>query len=84
VSLALRYELLDRGLEDILQLSGQYTSIDTGLIYLRARVYDPGAAQFLSVDPLATVTGALYTYADDNPLTYGGLFLGIPGTPTKR
>ncbi len=25
---------------------GQYTSSDTGLIYLRARVYDPGTAQF--------------------------------------
>jgi RHS repeat-associated protein len=30
----------------------QYTSTDTGLIYLRARTYDPKTAQFLSVDPL--------------------------------
>ena len=30
----------------------QYTNSDTGLIYLRARVYDPATAQFLSVDPL--------------------------------
>lgn len=29
----------------------QYTSPDTGLIYLRARTYDPATAQFLSVDP---------------------------------
>jgi RHS repeat-associated protein len=28
---------------------GQYTSPDTGLIYLRARVYDPATAQFMSV-----------------------------------
>jgi RHS repeat-associated protein len=31
---------------------GQYTSSDTGLIYLRARVYDPATTQFLSRDPL--------------------------------
>ena len=29
---------------------GQYTSTDTGLIYMRARTYDPATAQFLSVD----------------------------------
>ncbi|HTD08368.1 MAG TPA: RHS repeat-associated core domain-containing protein [Solirubrobacteraceae bacterium] len=28
-----------------------YTSPDTGLIYLRARTYDPTTGQFLSVDP---------------------------------
>jgi RHS repeat-associated protein len=34
-----------------LRYDGQYTSIDTGLIYLRARNYDPLTAQFLTVDP---------------------------------
>ena len=29
----------------------QYTNSDTGLIYLRAREYDPATGQFLSVDP---------------------------------
>jgi RHS repeat-associated protein len=43
---------------------GQYTSSDTGLIYLRARVYDPTTAQFL-------VTRAPYSYAVDNPLNRG-------------
>jgi RHS repeat-associated protein len=47
---------------------GQYTSSDTGLIYLRARVYDPATAQFLSVDPLRAITRAPYTYVKDNPL----------------
>ncbi len=47
---------------------GQYTSSDTGLIYLRARVYDPATAQFLSVDPMASVTRAPYDYAGDNPV----------------
>ena len=47
---------------------GQYTSSDTGLIYMRARVYDPSTAQFLSVDPFAAVTVAPYNYAADNPV----------------
>ena len=47
---------------------GQYTNSDTGLIYLRARVYDPATAQFLSVDPLVGVTRMPYAYVDDNPL----------------
>jgi RHS repeat-associated protein len=47
---------------------GQYTSTDTGLIYLRARVYDPATAQFLSVDPIEPITTAPYNYASDNPV----------------
>jgi RHS repeat-associated protein len=48
----------------------QYTSTDTGLIYLRNRVYDPGTAQFLTRDPLdegsstlAHATGEQYVAA---------------------
>jgi RHS repeat-associated protein len=52
---------------------GQYTSSDTGLIYLRTRVYDPATAQFLTVDPLVRFTRALYTYAQDNPLNRADL-----------
>jgi RHS repeat-associated protein len=40
----------------------QYTSTDTGLIYMRARTYDPSTAQFLSVDPFVTLTGEPYSY----------------------
>jgi RHS repeat-associated protein len=47
---------------------GQYTSADTGLIYMRGRVYDPATAQFLTVDPLEVITGAPYSYVGDNPL----------------
>jgi RHS repeat-associated protein len=50
---------------------GQYTSSDTGLVYMRNRVYDPKTAQFLSVDPLEMVTRAPYTYAEDNPVNHG-------------
>ncbi len=46
----------------------QYTSADTGLIYMRARVYDPATAQFLTVDPEVGTTRAPYNYAGDNPL----------------
>jgi RHS repeat-associated protein len=46
----------------------QYTSSDTGLIYMRARVYDPATGQFLSVDPLAAITGESYSYGGDNPV----------------
>ncbi|MFI4990776.1 MAG: RHS repeat-associated core domain-containing protein, partial [Solirubrobacterales bacterium] len=64
---------------------GQYTSTDTGLIYLRARVYDPATAQFLSSDPLKAITGEPYAYAGDNPLNASdptGLIFGISGTPS--
>jgi tripartite motif-containing protein 71 len=59
---------------------GQYTNSDTGLIYLRAREYDPSTAQFLSRDPLEAVSGEPYAYAADNPLNIGdptGLLFGI-------
>jgi RHS repeat-associated protein len=49
---------------------GQYTSSDTGLVYLRNRVYDPSTAQFLSVDPDVMVTRAPYNYAEDNPVNH--------------
>jgi len=50
---------------------GQYTDSDTGLIYLRARVYDPATANFLTVDPIDETTQTPYTYAKDNPLSTG-------------
>ncbi len=64
----------------------QYTSADTGLIYLRARVYDPATAQFMSVDALTVLTGAPYTFGAETPLNLGdptGLLFGIPGTPSS-
>jgi RHS repeat-associated protein len=38
--------------------TGQYTNSDTGLIYMRARTYDPASAQFLTVDPAASIARA--------------------------
>jgi RHS repeat-associated protein len=48
----------------------QYTNSDTGLIYLRAREYDPATAQFLNRDPAVALTREPYAYAGDDPLTY--------------
>lgn len=50
---------------------GQYTNSDTGLIYLRAREYDPTTGQFLSVDPEVEQTHEAFGYAKDNALNYG-------------
>jgi RHS repeat-associated protein len=47
---------------------GQYTSSDTGLIYLRARTYDPTTAQFLSFDSVFGTSGEAYSYSADNPV----------------
>jgi len=47
---------------------GQYTDADTGLIYMRARYYDPATAQFLRVDPAIERTAEPYTYAQDDPV----------------
>ncbi|HEX9088869.1 MAG TPA: RHS repeat-associated core domain-containing protein [Arthrobacter sp.] len=51
-----------------LRWNGQAQDFETGLYYLRARYYDPTTVQFLGVDPLASMTRAIYTYADNNPL----------------
>jgi RHS repeat-associated protein len=48
--------------------AGEYTDPDTGLVYLRARYYDPATAQFLTRDPLEDETGAPYNYAAGDPL----------------
>ncbi len=50
--------------------AGQYTDSQTGLVYMRARWYDPGTGQFLSQDPLVLLTQQPYTYVADNPLKY--------------
>jgi len=46
---------------------GQYGDSETGLIYMRARYYDPATAQFLSRDSLAGLTREPYAYVADNP-----------------
>ncbi len=50
--------------------AGQYTNAQSGLQYLRARVFDPATAQFMSRDPLLEFTGSVYIYAEGNPLKF--------------
>jgi RHS repeat-associated protein len=50
-----------------LRFTGQYTD-PTGLIYLRARVYDPTTGVFLLRDPITVVTRDPYGYVAGNPL----------------
>jgi RHS repeat-associated protein len=47
--------------------AGQYTLSESGLQYLRARVYDPATGQFLTRDPIEALTRQPYSYAGDNP-----------------
>lgn len=48
--------------------AGEYTDTETGLVYLRARYYDPTTGQFISRDPLEQTTGDAYAYGENNPL----------------
>jgi len=50
------------------EYAGQYTDAESGLVYMRARYYDPATAQFLTVDPLVNVTHTPYSYVNDSPL----------------
>lgn len=49
--------------------SGALTDPDSGLVYLRARDYDPSTMQFLAVDPAVDSTRQPYAYVANNPLT---------------
>lgn len=46
--------------------AGAYTD-PNGLIYLINRYYDPSTGQFLSLDPIASVSNQPYGYANENP-----------------
>ncbi|WP_433298897.1 RHS repeat-associated core domain-containing protein [Actinoplanes sp. CA-030573] len=71
-------------LDTPLRYTGQYTDAESGLVYLRARYYDPATTEFLTVDPLVDTTRQPYLYSGDNPLNYtdptGRSFWGTLGT----
>jgi RHS repeat-associated protein len=50
--------------------TGEYTNQESGLIYLRARYYDPSTQQFLTVDPLLASTEEAYAYVGGKPLSF--------------
>lgn len=51
-----------------IQYAGSYTDLRSGLVYNRARWYDPHTADFLTVDPALAVTGQPYAYANGDPI----------------
>jgi RHS repeat-associated protein len=48
--------------------TGEYTDSESGLVYLRARYYDPATQQFLTVDPLLSSTEQAYAYVGGSPV----------------
>jgi RHS repeat-associated protein len=47
--------------------AGQYRDPESGLIWMRARYYDPATGQFITLDPQVTLTRSPYSYADGDP-----------------
>jgi RHS repeat-associated protein len=50
------------------QFAGQYTDVESGLQYLRARYYEPATGQFMTRDPLLAATRQAYVYAQHDPV----------------
>ncbi|MDR6937329.1 RHS repeat-associated core domain-containing protein [Luteibacter sp. 3190] len=53
--------------------TGHVNDVDSGLVYMRARYYDPEIGRFLSTDPASTTPGSVvafnrYVYASNNPV----------------
>ncbi len=59
---------------------GEYTDSESGLIYLRARMYDPATGRFLTEDP-AHDGDNWYVYCSNNPIVFVDPtgFIRIPG-----
>jgi len=50
--------------------TSQYLDAETSLYYLRARLYDPTTGQFISRDPIGSLSGSAYGYVHNNPLNH--------------
>lgn len=53
--------------------TGHVNDLETGLVYMQARYYDPAVGRFLSVDPVTPAAGnafnfSRYAYANNNPI----------------
>jgi RHS repeat-associated protein len=60
---------------DGIGFTGHVNDVDTGLVYMQQRYYDPIAGRFLSVDPVTTKAEdggffGRYYYANNSPLKY--------------
>jgi RHS repeat-associated protein len=54
-----------------LGFDGQYTDVESGYVYLRARYYDPSTTQFLTRDPIVSVTKSAFGFASGDPIDSG-------------
>lgn len=66
--------------------TGEYTDSETGLVYLRNRMYDPETGRFISEDPAKDGLN-WYAYCEGNPITKvdpWGLFRIIDGEAYDR
>jgi RHS repeat-associated protein len=62
--------------------AGRPSEAASGLLYLRARHYDPRTGAFLQPDPLGIATDHAYAYASSNPFVYGDPW-GLLSTANK-
>jgi RHS repeat-associated protein len=53
-----------------LKFAGEYSDVESNLVYLRARYYDPTTGQMLSRDPIEMWTSDAYGYANNNPINF--------------
>ncbi len=61
---------------------GEYADSETGLIYLRARYYDPAIGRFISEDPVKDGLN-WYVYCSNNPVMFVDPLGLAPGDPYK-
>ena len=68
--------------------TGRESDAETGLLYYRARWYDPGQGRFISEDPLGLAAGLnFYSYVGNSPTLYrdpSGLCPQNPATPQQQ
>ena len=57
------------GINNPIRYAGEYTDEESGLIYLRARYYDPGLGRFISEDPIRDGAN-WYAYCAGNPVMF--------------
>lgn len=57
------------GIINPIRYAGEYTDEESGLIYLRARYYDPGLGRFISEDPIRDGMN-WYAYCGNNPIAF--------------
>ena len=57
------------GIDNPFRYCGEYQDAETGLIYLRARYYDPTTSRFINEDPIRDGNN-WYAYCAGNPVNY--------------